>query len=77
MVKPTPFFKLNIMILKVNYNKSTGDITVFSDEPEVTVEVNADETTDNATELDFEVALDLSSYQELFNDDFIDGDNNE
>ena len=65
------------MILKVNYNKSTGDITVFSDEPEVTVEVNADETTDNATELDFEVALDLSSYQELFNDDFIDGDNNE
>lgn len=65
------------MILKVNYNKSTGDITVSSDEPEVTVEVNADETTDNATELDFEVAVDLSSYQESFNDDILDGDNNE
>ena len=34
-----------------------GDITVSSDESEVTVEVNADETTDNATELDFEVAV--------------------
>lgn len=65
------------MILTVNYNKTTGDITVSADESEVTVEVNADETTDNATELDFEVAVDLSSYQELFNDDFIDGDNNE
>ena len=65
------------MILTVNYNKTTGDITVSVDESEVTVEVNADETTDNATELDFEVAVDLSSYQELFNDDLLDGDNNE
>ena len=65
------------MILTVNYNKTTGDITVSSDESEVTVEVNADETTDNATELDFEVAVDLSSYQELFTDDLLDGDNNE
>jgi len=65
------------MILKVNYNKSDGSITVSSDESEVTVEVNTDETTDNATELDFEVAVDLSSYQELFNDDLLDGDNNE
>ena len=65
------------MILTVNYNKTTGDITVSSDESEVPVEVNADETTDNATELDFEVAVDLSSYQELFNDDLLDGDNNE
>ena len=65
------------MILTVNYNKTTGDITVSSDESEVTVEVNAGETTDNNTELDFEVALDLSAYQELFNDDLIDGDNNE
>ena len=65
------------MILTVNYNKTTGDITVSADESEVAVEVNADETTDNATELDFEVALDLSAYQQSFNDDFIDGDNNE
>ena len=65
------------MILTVNYNKTTGDITVSTDESEVTVEVNADETTDNATEVDFEVAVDLSSYQELFNDDLLDGDNNE
>jgi len=65
------------MILTVNYNKTTGDITVSADESEVAVEVNAGETTDNATELDFEVALDLSSYQQSFNDDFIDGDNNE
>jgi len=65
------------MILTVNYNKTTGDITVSADESEVAVEVNAGETTDNATELDFEVALDLSAYQQSFNDDFIDGDNNE
>ena len=65
------------MILTVNYNKTTGDITVSTDESEVTVEVNADETTDNSTELDFEVSVDLSSYQELFNDDLLDGDNNE
>ena len=65
------------MILTVNYNKTTGDIIVSTDESEVNVEVNVDETTDNATELDFEVAVDLSSYQEIFNDDLLDGDNNE
>ena len=65
------------MILTINYNKNTGDITLSSDEAEVTATVNADEITDDATELDFEVALDLSAYQELFNDDLLDGDNNE
>lgn len=65
------------MILTVNYNKTTGTITLSCDEDDITVEVNDAETTDNSTELDFEIAVDLSSYQELFNDDLLDGHNNE
>ena len=64
------------MILTVNYNKSTRTITLTSNEDEVNVEVNDNETIDDSTELNFEVAIDLSSYQELFNDELIDGDNN-
>jgi hypothetical protein len=65
------------MILSVVYNKSTGEITLTNDEDAPCV-VNENEITDNDLELSFEVAIDLSEYQELFNDEILeDGDNNE
>jgi len=66
------------MILTINYDKATKVITLSSNESEVSVEVNTSETIDTASKLNFEVALDLSLYQDLFNDEILeDGDNNE
>ena len=65
------------MILTINYNKTSGMITLSSDEEEVAVELNQDSVLDLDGSLNFEVALNLSAYQELFNEDNIDGHNNE
>ncbi len=66
------------MILTVNYNKTSGVITLSSNEDEVTVELNQNSVLDSDDSLDFEAALDLSVYQELFNDEILeDGNNNE
>lgn len=66
------------MIITVNYNKTSGAITLSSNEDEVTVELNQNSVSDSDDSLDFEVALDLSAYQELFNDEILeDGHNNE
>lgn len=66
------------MILTINYNKTSGAITLSSNEDEVTVELNQNSVLDSDDSLDFEAALDLSAYQELFNDEILeDGDNNE
>lgn len=65
------------MILTVIYNKSTGSFMLASDE-DVPCVVNENEINDNESELSFEVAIDLSQYQRLFNDEILeDGDNNE
>jgi len=65
------------MILTVIYNKSTGEITLTNDE-DVPCVVNENETNDNDSELSFEVAIDLSQYQDLFNDEILeDGVDNE
>lgn len=65
------------MILTVIYNKSTGEITLTNDE-DVPCVVNENEINDNDSELSFEVAIDLSQYQDLFNDEILeDGVNNE
>jgi len=65
------------MILTVIYNKSTGSFTLTNDEDAPCV-INENEITDNDLELSFEVAIDLSQYQEFFNDEILeDGDNNE
>ena len=53
------------MILTVNYNKTTGDITVSSDISEITVEVNDNATDDNSSTLDFEISVDTSSYEQI------------
>jgi hypothetical protein len=66
------------MILTVNYNKTSGAITLSSNEDEVTVELNQNSVSDSDDSLDFEAGLDLSVYQELFNDEILeDGNNNE
>jgi len=66
------------MVLTVNYNKTSEVITLSSDEDEVTVELNQNSISDSDDSLNFEVALDLSVYQELFNDEILeDGNNNE
>ena len=66
------------MILTINYNKTSGAITLSSDESEVAVELNQESLVDSDNVLQFEAALDLSAYQELFNDEILeDGDNNE
>jgi hypothetical protein len=65
------------MILTVIYNKSTGEIALANDE-DVPCVVNENETNDNDSELSFEVAIDLSQYQDLFNDEILeDGVDNE
>lgn len=66
------------MIITVNYNKTSGVITLSSNEDEVTVELNQNSVSDSDDSLDFEAALDLSVYQELFNDEILeDGHDNE
>ena len=64
------------MLLTVNYDNSTKVITLSSDESEVLIEVNTPEILDNDSELNFEVAVDLSMYQESFNEDIEDGNDN-
>lgn len=51
------------MILKVNYNKSTGDIAVSSDVKAITVEVNDNATQDDSSELVFEVVVNTTAYE--------------
>lgn len=60
------------MIIKINYNKSTGEIVVSNDIPECTITLNDNGTQDNSEELDIEIALD-TSYLEEIQSDLIDG----
>ena len=53
------------MILTVNYNKTTGDITVSSDISSITVDVNDNATDDNSSTLSFEIAVDTSTYEQI------------
>ena len=52
------------MIIKINYNKSTGAITLTDDEELMEATVN--ETVDTAEELSFEISLNTSAYQDQF-----------
>jgi len=53
------------MILTVNYNKSTGDITVSSDIDSILVDLNTNSIQDSDDELVFEVAIDTTQYEEI------------
>ena len=63
------------MIIKINYNKSTGEIAVSNDIPECTITLNDNGTQDNSEELDIEIALN-TSYLEEIQSDLIDGGSN-
>ena len=54
------------MIIKVNYNKSTKQIVISNDIQEITLSVTDSTKIDNDNELSFEIAADVSAYQDLF-----------
>jgi len=62
------------MIININYNKSTGTITLTDDEESMEATVN--EVLDNDSELSFEISLNTSLYQTQFEEIEIDGNDN-
>jgi len=64
------------MIIKVEYDKSDATLTLTKDDDIVAV-INDNTVVDNSNTLSFEIALDVSQYQEQYNEVIVDGDNNE
>ena len=64
------------MIIKVEYDKSDATLTLTKDDDIVAV-INNNTVVDNSDTLSFEIALDVSQYQEQYNEVIVDGDNNE
>ena len=62
------------MIIKINYNKSTGAITLTDDEG--TMEAVVTQIVDTTDELLFEIPLNVSAYQTQFEEIEIDGNDN-
>ena len=54
------------MIIKVNYNKSTKQIVVSNDIQEIVLSVTEINKIDTDDELSFEIAAEMSAYQDLF-----------
>ena len=63
------------MIIKINYNKTTSEITLTKDEDLVNAVINDATIVDGSDNLSFEIAVDLEEWNNQF--DEIDGDNNE
>ena len=64
------------MIIKVEYDKTDTTLTLTKDDDIVAV-INNNTVVDNSDTLSFEIALDVSQYQEQFNEVTIDGNDNE
>ena len=64
------------MIIRVEYDKTDATLTLTKDDDIVAV-INDDTVVDNSNTLLFEIALDVSQYQEQYNEAIVDGDNNE
>ena len=63
------------MIIKINYNKSTGALTLTDDES--LMEATITEIVDNEDELSFEISLNTSAYQTQFDEiEIADGNDN-
>jgi len=62
------------MIIKINYNKSNGAITLTDDES--TMEAVVTQVVDTTDELSFEIPLNVSAYQSQFEEIEIDGNDN-
>ena len=54
------------MIIKVNYNKLTKQIVVSNDIQEIVLSVTEINKIDTDEELSFEIAAEMSAYQDLF-----------
>ena len=54
------------MIIKVNYNKSTKQIVVSNDIKQIILSVTDSTIVDTDDELSFEIAAEMSAYQDLF-----------
>lgn len=63
------------MIIKLEYNKLDGTLNLTKDEGDIVVLINTDTVIDNDKTLSLEIALDVSNYQNQFEED-IDGNNN-
>jgi hypothetical protein len=64
------------MIIKVEYDKTDATLTLTKDNDIVAV-INDNTIVDNSDVLSFEIALNVSQYQEQYNELIVDGDNNE
>ena len=64
------------MVIKVEYDKSDATLTLTKDDDIVAV-INDTSVVDNSDKLSFEIALDVSQYQEQYNEVILDGNNNE
>ena len=64
------------MIIRVEYDKTDATLTLTKDDDIVAV-INDNTVVDNSDTLSFEIALDVSQYQEQYNEVIVDGDNNE
>ena len=63
------------MIIKIEYDKTTNALNLTKDE-EIVAVINNDTVVDDSDTLSFEIALNVSQYQEQFNE-IINGNNNE
>jgi hypothetical protein len=62
------------LIIKINYNKTTSEITLTKDEDLVNAVINDTTIVDGSDNLSFEIAIDLEEWNNQF--DEIDGNNN-
>ena len=53
------------MIIKINYNKSTKQIVVSNDNKQIILSVTDSTIVDTDDELSFEIASDLSLFQDM------------
>ena len=63
------------MIIRINYNKTTSEITLTKDEDLVNAVINEATIVDGSDNLSFEIAVGLEEWNNQF--DEVDGDNNE
>ena len=63
------------MIIRVEYDKTDATLTLTKDDDIVAV-INNNTVVDNSDSLSFEIALDVSQYQEQYNEVIVDGNNN-
>ena len=60
------------MIIKINYDKSTKQIVVSNDVKQIVLSVTDSTIIDTNDELSFEIAGDLTAYQEMFEENPMD-----